>query len=110
MSEAKEAALREALNSPMTGDERLRLSLILAEGGGEWEPDPDDAEATLDALDASRAREKALVGALREAREWMRVFLMDDHEAARLVDAALAPYSTPSPEAPSDVHPQECGQ
>ena len=39
----------------------------------------------------------------------MRVFLMDDHEAARLVDAALAPYST-LPEAPSDVHPQECGQ
>lgn len=64
---AEEEARWRALNSPMTPDERLRLSLILAEGGNEWGPDPDDAQGTLDALDAERAKVEALTASLDRA-------------------------------------------
>ena len=49
--------------------------------------------------DASRAREKALVEALRHARDQIR-------HPDQLIDEALQPYSTPSPDMPSDCHPQ----
>jgi len=58
--EKRRAATREALERPMTSSERLRFSLVVAGDDGEWEPDPDDAQGTLDELDASRAETEAV--------------------------------------------------
>lgn len=63
-----------------------------------------------DYLDAERAKVKALREALRSAVHFMRNAGADLERGYPVTTAALAATSDPEPEAPSDVHPQECGQ
>jgi len=80
--EKRRAATREALERPMTSSERLRFSLVVAGDDGEWEPDPDDAQGTLDELDASRAETEAV---RRERDEAHAAFI---EESTDLVNVA----------------------
>ncbi len=93
--EKRRAATREALERPMTSSERLRFSLVVAGDDGEWEPDPDDAQGTLDELDASRAETEAV---RRERDEAHAAFIEEstdlvnvarEREALRSLAAAL---------------------
>lgn len=67
-------------------------------------------EAAYAGLQMRFDAERAKVKALREALEYARRFLKPADVDMAFIDAALAATSDPEPEAPSDVHPQECGR